>query len=321
MTAPAFRIINTAPMAAAWAAHLKREKAPSAGKPPRLEWIALKDLVIDTDYQRPITPVGERNIVRIAGGFDWTAFSTVIVAPAGLKGKYSIIDGQHRCHAAALLGIDKVPCQIVDAARAQQARAFEQVNGNATRVHSLMRYHALVVAGEPRAAAIASICAEAGVTICRYPVPAKDIKPRHTLLTFQIEKLEAAHGREAVVAALRAIVDSGRAETVAPFNAGMLKYEWVSGGAAAFAQLAREGWSADDFIRAYRTFDMSFLRAGGGGQHSRASDAREQLLRRVRASGVKPSSARRAALGDAAGNIVKDRHGVSLPRLKSLEGA
>src|SRR4051812_451900 len=92
-------------------------KAPDTfGKAPKLDWIAISALVIDRQYQREITKLGRKNIRHIAENFHWSMFTTVMVAPIG-GGKYAIVDGQHRTTAAALVGIEKVPCQMVDALR------------------------------------------------------------------------------------------------------------------------------------------------------------------------------------------------------------
>jgi hypothetical protein len=64
-------------------------------------------------------------------------------------------DGQHRTTSAAIVGYESVPCQIVIAAKEEQAAAFKAINGTT----------------EPWAVQIAHVCACAQVELLRYPVP------------------------------------------------------------------------------------------------------------------------------------------------------
>ena len=103
------------------------------GPAPMLQWIKVSDLVIDDDYQRDLGRGNWAIIRRIASRFSWSMFSPVFVAPVE-GGKYAIIDGQHRVHAAHLCGFEEVPCQIVQMTKDEQAKAFAAVNGSVTKV-------------------------------------------------------------------------------------------------------------------------------------------------------------------------------------------
>jgi hypothetical protein len=291
------------------------------GKPPRLDWLALRDLVIDPFFQRDITVAGQKNILAIARSFNWTAFSPIVVAPAGLRGKFSIIDGQHRAHAAKLIGLDRVPCAIVDIDVAAQAKAFGEINANITKMHAVARFHALVAAGDDRAVAVASIAADAGVTILRGPRDAKFMKPRQTLLSWQLEKFAMAHGRAAVVLALRAIADCATPGDIFPNNAGLLKYELVGGGAIAIA--ARMGWGEERLFEAFRSFDLGYIKGSGLGQGTRLNAAAAEIARRLDRHAQKAGFALDARVSAPAARspmpAIVTRGGVSLPRLKSLE--
>jgi hypothetical protein len=94
----------------------ERPKAASPGAVPMLQWLKVADLVVDPAYQRPIVGQGRRNVDRIAREFSWSCFAPVVVSPVE-GGKFAIIDGQHRTTAAAILGLETIPCQIVIAAR------------------------------------------------------------------------------------------------------------------------------------------------------------------------------------------------------------
>lgn len=292
------------------------------GRAPRLEWLAIADLVIDPLYQRPISPAGERNIIRIAEGFDWTAFSTVIVAPSGARGKYAIIDGQHRVHAAKLIGLDRVPCQIVDANQAAQARAFGRVNANLTPVPGPAKFHALLASGDPAAKEVAEIAAEGGATIARYPIQAKDMKPRVTLLTWRLRDFARVHGRDMVVLALRAIIETPKDNAIYPGNAGLVKYEIVGGTTKAFSE--RRDWPQGALMDAFGSFDLGRVRASVGGQATRMNVAADEIGRRLdtwarshRAAFEGPVAPQRSAADES--TIMRTASGVSLPRLKTLE--
>ena len=99
-----------------------------AGSAPVLEWLRIVDLVVDPTYQRPIEGNGRNEVYRIARSFLWSCFAPVVVARVE-NGKYAIIDGQRRTTAAALVGFDTVPCQIVVATQQEQAVACKALNG------------------------------------------------------------------------------------------------------------------------------------------------------------------------------------------------
>lgn len=177
----------------------------SFGKVPRLEWIPIAQLVVDQQYQREITIVGRKNIRRIAESFNWSMFTAVMVAPIG-GNRYAIVDGQHRTTAAALCGIEKVPCEVIDALRGEQAAAFRAVNANTTRPHTIQLFHASVAAGEPEALKIVRVCEHAGVRIVRTLGPLRDFE---TYCVGAIGKGIQRYGEDVVTLALKAIVHSG----------------------------------------------------------------------------------------------------------------
>ncbi len=176
----------------------------SFGRPPRLDWIAIRDLAVDPDYQREITLIGRQNVRRIVTEFNWSMFAPVVVAAVG-GGRFAIVDGQHRVTAAALCGLDKVPCAIIECSRSEQAAAFKAINGNTTRLYSIQVHHAAVMAGEPEALRIAEVCAKAGITICRYPKSTKDMKPGETVSVRALGRVIFKFGDAVVVPTLTAI--------------------------------------------------------------------------------------------------------------------
>jgi hypothetical protein len=165
---------------------------------PVLGWLAIDDLVVDEDYQRPLTQLAWRQINKIAEAFDWAFFLPVLVAPAALEGKYSIIDGQHRTHAAKLAGFLRVPAQIVDLDEVGQARAFAAVNGIVTAVTPGHIYRAGLRAGETWALATQAAVVNAGVR----------------LIPYRPSSLKAVPGDVSCVAFISGHVRSGRGAVV-----------------------------------------------------------------------------------------------------------
>lgn len=114
---------------------------------PELRWVDIAELVIDDTYQRKVESRGRKNIETIAAEFSWGRFTPLLIAPVA-RGKFAIIDGQHRAHAAALCGYFEVPAMVVDMTRREQAQAFSWVNGNVTNVTPFQIFRAALAAQE-----------------------------------------------------------------------------------------------------------------------------------------------------------------------------
>lgn len=186
---------------------IETDKPPSIdpGPAPMLEWIDIRRLVVDDTYQRELKPKNWKAVRSIAADFKWSRFSPVFCAPIE-GGRFAIIDGQHRTHAAAMCGFEKVPCQIVQMSREEQAEAFSAVNGNVTKVTSWQILKAAVVAGEPWAAE-ASACAEqAGAKLVTSTPSYKLRKPGSIYSPNMFRKVIEDYGKEKVTSALRIIL-------------------------------------------------------------------------------------------------------------------
>jgi hypothetical protein len=142
---------------------------------PELQWLRIADLVIDEDYQRPLKAASWRQIEKIAAAFTWSHFSPVLVAPVGER--FAIIDGQHRTHAAKLVGLSEVPCMVIDLDESAQARAFAAVNGVVTAVNPGHVYKAALQAGEPWALAAKAAVENAGARLVPYTPSGGDKRP------------------------------------------------------------------------------------------------------------------------------------------------
>jgi hypothetical protein len=216
---------------------------------PQLRWIGIDLLRIDPSYQREILRRGADNIVRIAREFDWAMFAPVIVAESG-KGIYLVIDGQHRTTAAALRGIKDVPCAVIKADRAKQAAAFAAINAHVTAISPMQLHAARLAAGEPAAKALTDLCASAGVTICRYPVPANKMKAGETLAAGALSRLMVRYGGGVLKVALQCITWPGDK------NIGMVRAPLIEALCAALE--AEPSWTADEkrLLQAMARFDF-----------------------------------------------------------------
>lgn len=174
------------------------------GARPRLLWLPLTRLYVDDRYQRNVLEKGLTNVYRIAREFDWRKFSPVIAAE--VEDRFAIVDGQHRCYAAALRDIDEVPCFVIKATVAEQAAAFAAINGRVTRISELHVHAAAVTAGDADAVALHDVCSGASVTICRYPVPESAMKPGQTLAIGTLRQCLNMHGGDVLRLALRCIM-------------------------------------------------------------------------------------------------------------------
>lgn len=174
------------------------------GARPKLLWLPLTRLYVDDRYQRNVLERGLTNVYRIAREFDWRKFAPVIVAE--VEDRFAIVDGQHRCYAAALRDLAEVPCYVIQATLAEQASAFTAINARITRISEMHVHHAAVTAGERDAVEIHNACEAAGVTVCRYPVPENHMKPGETLAIGTLRNCLRIHGVDVLTLALRCIV-------------------------------------------------------------------------------------------------------------------
>ncbi|NGQ89274.1 ParB N-terminal domain-containing protein [Rhodobacter sp. HX-7-19] len=182
------------------------EQVTPADQPaPMLDWIPISKIVMDDEYQRELKPNNWAAIKRIAADFHWSRFSPVLLAPIE-GGLYSCIDGQHRTHAAAICGFDRVPAMITTVTKAEQARAFVHVNGSQIRVSGHQVYRAALAAREPWAVSCRDAVEAAD---CRLMMNnstlAKDKKPGEVFCIALIRKLVEAGKAGAVTAGLQAL--------------------------------------------------------------------------------------------------------------------
>lgn len=175
------------------------------GAVPQLQWIAIKDLVIDDEYQRPLERGNWKAVRTIAKNFRWSQFSPVFVAPVE-GGLFAIIDGQHRTHAAAARGIKQVPCQVVPMSRQEQASAFAAVNGTVTKVTVFQIYKAALAAGEPWAVTARDIALEGGCQLMTSNSSTSHKKPGQIFGVRAFCDLVEKYDRAVLVSALQTLM-------------------------------------------------------------------------------------------------------------------
>jgi hypothetical protein len=243
-----------------------------------LQWIKIADLVVDPTYQRPILGKGRKNVDRIARSFSWSCFAPVVVAPVE-GGKFAIIDGQHRTTAAALVGIESVPCQIVIAAQKEQAAAFKAINGITTPISPMALQAAALVAREPWAVEVANACTCAGVELLRYPVPSEKQSPGQTMAVGAIAQCLKRYGSETLITALQCVTETSNNRP------GMLSARIIK----ALCRVLDEnkGWreSGSVLLDCFDEIDLAEIQAAS------ALDAAERRVGRVAAIGDRVRSA------------------------------
>lgn len=191
------------------------------GAVPMLQWVPIADLRVDPTYQREIGGPGSKNVWRIATAFDWIKFSPVIVAPVE-GGLFAIIDGQHRVTAAAAIGIEKVPCQVVIADRKRQAEAFVSVNGATTKMTPMQMFAARVQAGEAAAIEVRDAATAVGVKILRNPKAETEMRRGETMAVGALERVASQYGAPLLTLTLRCILESTNGERPAILRAPII---------------------------------------------------------------------------------------------------
>jgi hypothetical protein len=177
------------------------------GDCPELNWIAITDLVVACGGEKEVDGPSHLTIKRIADTFSWSCFAPVIVTPTE-AGKFVIIDGFRRVTAAAVVGFDAVPCQIVTADPDQLAVASKVLNGG-SRPNSRMASHAVKLAySEPTALRLSQICERAGVQLLRYPVPIDRQAAGQTMAIAAMSQCLTRHGEATLITALHCVTQT-----------------------------------------------------------------------------------------------------------------
>lgn len=115
-----------------------------------LEWLIVKDLRVDPRYNRDVSQLYVRRIVR---DFDPDAFGVIIVSERADRQAY-IVDGQHRIAALKEMGWGDqlVPCLVYrDLTIEEEAKVFYLPQSTRRGMTPANRFKARLMAGEPLA--------------------------------------------------------------------------------------------------------------------------------------------------------------------------
>lgn len=192
---------------------------------PKMAWVKITDLVVDDTYQRSLETRGRKNIEAIAAEFSWGRFTPLLIAPVG-GGKFAIIDGQHRTHAAALCGYFEVPAMVVDMTRREQAQAFSWVNGNVTNVTPFQIFRAALAAHEAWAVQADTAVRKAGCRLMTTNASASNKKPGEIYCVGVVKRHVGEGSAKYVTAALLSLRSCTDAAKPVMYSATVLR-PWI----------------------------------------------------------------------------------------------
>lgn len=118
------------------------------------ELINISILVVDSDYQRNVSELKVKNIIK---NFSINAFGTIFVNIRE-DGNYYLVDGQHRVSAAKQMGYKKIPAMITQGlSKAQEAELFLNYQTNRNMPTANAKFKAKIIAKDKKALDIVDI--------------------------------------------------------------------------------------------------------------------------------------------------------------------
>lgn len=133
------------------------------GTLPELAFVPVGQIDVDRNYQREIKPA---LVKRILSKFEWRKFGAVVLSRQE-DGRFMVVEGQHRCKAAALHpDVKTVPAVIVPhGSSAEEADSFLAINRDRMAVTSVEQYWAALTAGDPQTVAMSKVLQSAGCDV------------------------------------------------------------------------------------------------------------------------------------------------------------
>lgn len=184
-----------------------RQVLPSKDRPqPVLEWIAIDKLMVDDTYQRPMISQAWAAVKKIADNFEWGRFTPLLLAPVP-GGFFAIIDGQHRAHAAAMVGIERIPAMVVRLTPMEQASAFAWVNGETRKITATQLFKAALASAEQWAVESRMVVEASGCHLMAAIPSFSNRKPRQIYSIGLIRKYVEAKKGALVTRVLTALAD------------------------------------------------------------------------------------------------------------------
>lgn len=180
--------------------------AKDFGPQPSLKWVDVADIISNAAYQRSIEGEKSKRIIgSIGDGFRWPLCNAIVVCASG-AGKFYVIDGQHRVEGARRAGATRLPALVFPKMSVeQQAEIFVNSNSARVAISTMQLYYGRLAAGAKDARAVASLLKEAGLTIPRYPKPARQLEAGETLAVKLFFRLINNYERPFLVKALKAV--------------------------------------------------------------------------------------------------------------------
>ena len=187
---------------------------------PQIVWLDPKDLYVDETYQRSLSRKSMQLISKIVTGFSWAHYKPPIVAKDSRSKVMFVIDGQHTAIAAASHPhVKKIPVFVVEAKEvSSRARGFIAHNKDRIAMTAMQMHYSSVVAGDPEAIEISSVCDKAGVNIVRFPPPG-GFGPRETMALTSIKTLLRTIGGAKAVTVLKVLASAD----LAPIRSDQIK--------------------------------------------------------------------------------------------------
>lgn len=197
-------------------------KHAPVGDRPELIWVNIADLRIDDRYQRPLARGNWAAITNIANSFDWAQFAPVVVAPLDER-TFALIDGQHRAHAAALVGLDQIPAMRANVPVDRQAAAFAAINSQRTAMTPHHMFKAALVAKAPWAVDSDLAVSQAGCRLMTSNRSYKERRPRQVFAVAMVRDHILAGRDQVVIQGLAALAESDRSDEVALYEYKILR--------------------------------------------------------------------------------------------------
>lgn len=150
-------------MSAAVAPKGRKKDTEKAGTtwPYEFAVLALDQLFVDEEYQRPLTTF----VQRIEKNYDPALIQCLIVSDRG-NDSYAIIDGQTRWAGATRVGVTHLPCVVYkDLDQAQEAELFAKFQTERRGMTSSSRFRAEVIAKKMSAGIIDALVKDEGYVI------------------------------------------------------------------------------------------------------------------------------------------------------------
>jgi hypothetical protein len=166
-----------------------------------------------------------------------------------------------RTTAALLRGVDTVPCQVVQADRAQQAAAYSAVNGNVTKTTPQQLFHARLAAGDGDAVKLAEVCSASGVTIVLQHAPGTATKGETQALGC-LSRCLREYGRDTLITALQCITQTGDG------NPGMLRATFIQALCKVLSDAPEWRDAGERLLRAMDTFEFADVWEKAISEHS-----------------------------------------------------